>query len=122
MQPPSPRTPRKKDDTIAGITQRKNVTPLKITFSHKTGDAVMKLNKYPHGKAEEISNDKVMITKIPKRKRVNELSVVQLDDLKVKIRRSTRLLRQANSDTHGFAFVHFPTYRTASGADFYQQR
>ena len=95
---------------------------MKIVFSHKTGDAVMKLKKNSHGKAEEISNDKVMITKTPKRKRINELSAVQLDEFKVKIRRSTRLLRKANSDKHGFAFVDFPTYRTASGADIYQQR
>ena len=82
----------------------------------------MKLKKYPYGKTEEISNDQVMITKQPKRKRVNELSVLHLEDLKVKIRRSTRLLRQASSDKYGFAFVDFPTYKTASGTDLNQKR
>lgn len=122
VQSHSPRTLRKKDNKRAGITPRKNPTPLKIIFSHKTGDGVMKMNRSPHGTAEEISDDEVTITKPPKKIRVNELSVVQLDDLKMKIRRSTRLLRQARSDKYGFAFVEFPTYKTASGADFDQIR
>ena len=112
--PGSPVTPVKEKLGKRGAASSHHVTPLKIVFSPKHGYSVMKVESPRKRKLEviEIKDDEVIMNTTPKQRKIDDFSVVQLSNLKLKIRRSTRLLRGSSSDQHGSVFLDFPTYRT----------
>ena len=112
--PGSPVTPIKEKLGKRGAASSHHVTPLKIVFSPKHGYSVMKVESPRKRKLEviEIKDDEVIMNTTPKKRKIDDFSVVQLSNLKLKIRRSTRLLRGSSSDHHGSVFLDFPTYRT----------
>ena len=66
----------------------------------------------------EIKDEEFVLNKSPKKRKIDDdYTVVQLSDLKLKIRRSTRILRGTSSDQHGSVFVDFPTYKDGSQKD-----
>lgn len=60
----------------------------------------------------ENKEDEIAVSRAQKKAKINDVyTVVQLSDLKLKIRRSTRLLRGTDLNQHGSMFVEFPTYK-----------
>ena len=61
--------------------------------------------------------NEVCLHSLPKRRRIDEFDVVQVGDLKMKIRRSTRILCNSNTSNRcptGSAYVDFPVFEQSN--------
>ena len=113
--PSSPRSPR---TTPSKSPLSKNVhSPLKVIFRPRNCLSDVKTEKLGNGKSDllESKDDQLVLNKTPKKRCIgDDCIVMQLDEFKLKVRRSTRLLRSTSSDQYGSVYVAFPTYKDES--------
>ncbi len=91
---------------------QKQVTPLKIIFSPRAGYSVVK-SEDSRNQTESVKkdNDDFVLKKAPRRRCVDDYSVVWMSELTMKIKRSTRVLRGPGFDQQGSVYVDFPIFK-----------
>ena len=90
-------------------TQVKDTTPLKITFGPIASFSVTNAEKMETGTHKEEASGLLIINS--RKRHINDFSVMWMNELSMKKRRSTRLLRRQGTDTHGSVFLDFPVFK-----------